>query len=386
MKSITDFHKIKVKMQYTKVPQPVFEPFCLATTIGSLPHTDVARGTALMFKNTPEIASWVQFPKRNLHENMMMQFTEGIPALVHDGDRTYISTSADDFPEQLAYFYEKYLAVMEENNFDALENFHLSQKYAAGFSEFVSRLPKHITMGRTIMLKGQVTGPFTLGINLLDQNGRCSYYDDQLRDVIVKTVVLKALWQVGQLADFGLPIMIFLDEPSLLGFGKQTFITISREDVIKDINEVVAGIHSYGGIAGIHCEENTDWSLLMETDLDILDFDAYDHMQGITLYPVELRKFLDRGGSLGWGIVPTLDRDAAAAETIPSLIDRFEKGVRLLVSKGFDQSQLLQRALITPSCGAGGVLTVPLAERVLGLLCALSIALRKRYGFDSSLQ
>jgi hypothetical protein len=202
------------------------------------------------------------------------------------------------------------------------------------------------------MLKGQVTGPFTLGANMLDQNGRCSYYDDQLRDVVVKTIVLKVLWQVTRLSEFGLPVMIFLDEPSLLGFGKQTFITISREDVIKDINEVVAAAHSRGGIAGIHCEENT-----------------------------ELRKFFDRGGCLGWGIVPTLDREAAASETIPSLIARFEEGVQLLVSKGFDQEQLLRRALITPSCGAGGVLTVPLAERILDLLCELSITLLKRYGF-----
>jgi hypothetical protein len=381
MKSVADFHKITVTMEYTKISQPVFEPFCLATTIGSLPHTDVARGTALMFKNTPEIASWVQFPKRNRYENMMMQFTEGMPALVHDGDRTYFSTLINDFSEQLTYFYEHYLAVIEDENFDALENFRLSQKYAAGFSEFVTCLPKQMTLGRTIMLKGQVTGPFTLGTNMLDQNGRCSYYDDQLHDVIVKSIVMKALWQIARLSEFGLPVMIFLDEPSLLGFGKQTYITISRENVIKDINEVVAAVHSRGGLAGIHCEENTDWSLLMETDLDILDFDAYDHMRGITLYPTELRKFFDRGGCMGWGIVPTLDREAAASETIPSLIARFEEDVQFLVSKGFDQDQLLRRALITPSCGAGGVLTVSLAERVLDLLCGLSIDLRKRYDF-----
>jgi hypothetical protein len=368
-------------MQYTKISQPVFEPFCLATTIGSLPHTDVARGTALTFKSTPEIVSWVQFPKRNRCENMMMQFTEGMPALVQDGDRTYFSTSINDFSEQLTHFYERYLAAIEDENSDALEDFGLSQQYAAGFSEFVARLPKQITLGRTIMLKGQVTGPFTLGTNLLDQNGRCSYYDDQLRDVVVKTIVLKSLWQISRLSEFGLPVMIFLDEPSLLGFGKQTFITISREDVIRDINEVVAAVHSHGGLAGIHCEENTDWSLLMETELDILDFDAYDHLQGITLYPTELGKFFDRGGCLGWGIVPTLDREAAASETIPSLIARFEEGVESLVGKGFDRDQLLQRALITPSCGAGGVLTVALAERVLDLLCELSIALRKRYDF-----
>jgi len=381
MKSVSNYSKTKVKMQYTKVSQPIFEPFCLATTVGSLPHTDVARGTALIFKHTPEIASWVQFPKRNRYENMMMQFTEGMPALVQDGDRTYFSTSINDFSEQLTYFYERYLAVIEDENSDALENFRLSQKYAAGFYEFVARLHEQIKLGRTIMLKGQVIGPFTLGTNLLDQNGRCSYYNDQLRDVVVKTIVLKALWQVVRLSEFGLPVMIFLDEPSLLGFGKQTFITIGREDVIKDINEVVAAVHSRGALAGIHCEENTDWSLLMETDLDILDFDAYDHMQGITLYPTELRKFFDRCGCLGWGIVRTLDREAAATETIPSLIARFEEGVESLVSKGFDRDQLLQRALITPSCGAGGVLTVPLAERILDLLSELSTTLRKRYGF-----
>ena len=368
-------------MQDTRISRPTFEPCCLPTTIGSLPHTDVARGTALIFKHTPEIPSWVQFPKRNRYENMVMQFTEGMPALIHDGDRTYFSTSINDYSEQLTSFYDRYLAVVEDENSHALETFHLSLQYAAGFSAFVACLPQQLPLGSTIMLKGQVTGPFTLGTTMVDQKGRCSYYDDQLRDVVVKTIVLKALWQINRLKDFNLPVMIFLDEPSLLGFGKHTFITISREDVIQDINEVVAAIHSHGGIAGIHCEENTDWSLLMETDLDILDFDAYDHMQGITLYPAELRRFFDRGGCLGWGIVPTLDREAAASETIPSLMARFEEGVQSLVSKGFDWAQLLQRALITPSCGAGGVLTVSLAERILDLLCELSTTLRMRYGF-----
>jgi hypothetical protein len=175
--------------------------------------------------------------------------------------------------------------------------------------------------------------------------------------------------------------MIFIDEPSLLGFGKMTFLSVSREDVIRDINEVTSVIHARGGLAGVHCEENTDWSLLMETDLDVLDFDAYDHLQGITLYPAELKKFFARGGSLGWGIVPTLDKDAAATETVESLLTRFEAGIEVFVSKGFGRDLLRRRALITPSCGAGGVLTEPLAERVLDLLQALSVTLRSRYGF-----
>jgi len=103
--------------------------------------------------------------------------------------------------------------------------------------------------------------------------------------------------------------------------------------------------------------------------------------QAITLYPAELRAFLERGGVLGWGIVPTLDRDAAATETLPSLLARLDEGLNRLVQKGFDRELLLRRALITPSCGAGGVLTEPLAERVLVLLHQLSTALRERHGF-----
>jgi hypothetical protein len=180
--------------------------------------------------------------------------------------------------------------------------------------------------------------------------------------------------------------LIFLDEPALLGYGSQTFITISREDVVRDLSEVTAEIHDRGGLAGVHCEANTDWSMLMAADagLDILDFDAYDHMQAMTLYPAELQAFLDRGGSLGWGIVPTLDREAAATETVAALQERFEEGIERLVKKGIERELLLRRALITPSCGAGGVLTEPLAERVLQLLGELSSSLRQRHGFAST--
>jgi hypothetical protein len=288
---------------------------------------------------------------------------------------------APDFAEQLTSFYARYLAVTENGGLSEIKGLGISGDYAAGFAEFISRLSAHGESQEVVKVKGQVTGPFTMGINLQDREGRSSYYNEQLRDVIVKTVSIKAIWQMIQLDPFGHPVMVFLDEPSLLGFGSQGFLTIGREDVVGDLNEVVAAIHSRNGLSGVHCEENTDWSLLMETELDILSFDAYDHMRPMTFYPDELHAFFDRGGCLGWGIVPTLDREAAATETIPSLVARFEDGMHRLIRKGFDQNVLLRRALITPSCGAGGVLTEALAERVLGLLRGVSLALRHRYGF-----
>ena len=363
-------------MPQQEKPEGLFEPCCLPTTIGSMPHKNVAWATDLMLASTPEIPSWVQFPRISPAENMMMQFTEGMPGIVQEKGKVRFDTSADNFVERLTLFFDHYLAVTEEGSADALEHFAISRPFAAGFWELVERLP---WLEGVVMPKGQVTGPVTLGLNIMDQDGRCAYYDERLHDVIVKIIAMKAMWQIRFLKAGGPRVMMFLDEPALLGFGSHMFITISREDVIRDINEVVAAIHAEGGISGVHCEENTDWSILMKTDLDILDFDAYEHLQSIMLYPDELLAFIERGGSLGWGIVPTLNPETAEKETLESLMDRFEGGIDSLAAMGINRGLLLRRALITPSCGMGGVLTEPLAERVLNLLRELSEAVRRRY-------
>ncbi len=359
----------------------IFEPQCLATTIGSLPHSDPVKGTNLMFKSTPKIPAWPQFPRRTYLENMMVQFTEGIPGLVHQQERVFVSTEGDQYIEEITRFYEDYLEIIEGKRLDSLDKYGLSSDHAAGFSEFVARLKSQ--SASYTALKGQVTGPFTHGINIVDQNGKCSYYDPQLRDIMVKATSLKALWQIVKLKPFHSRIIIMLDEPSLLNYGTQAFLTVSRDDIINDINEVAGIIHQENGLAGVHCEENTDWSILMQTDLDLLVFDAYDHLEAITLYPKELNSFFRKGGFLGWGIVPTLDINAAANESLDSLVDRFENGIKKLIEKGFDRELLLKRALITPSCGAGGVLTEPLAERVLRLLSEISSYLRLKYDFGN---
>jgi hypothetical protein len=358
------------------MPSP-FEPRCLPTTLGSLPHTDIAQATALLLAHTPEIPAWVQLPKRAWHENMMVQYLEGLPGVVEENERAYFDTSRPDYQDALTDFFTRYL-VVESGDADALESFAITSERSVGFPALMAALPKLARL--PVMVKGQVTGPFTWGTNLTDQNRRCVYYDEQLHDVIVKGVAVKALWQIKHLGSCGAPVMIWMDEPALLGFGSSTFISISRQDVLRDLNEVAGAIHVEGALTGVHCEANTDWSLLMEADLDILDFDAYDHMEAITLYPDELRAFFDRGGSLGWGIVPTLNPQAAATETVETLLARFDAGVARLEAKGFARDLLLRRALITPSCGAG-TLTPALAERVLGLLRDLAITLQKREAF-----
>ena len=62
------------------------------------------------------------------------------------------------------------------------------------------------------------------------------------------------------------------------------------------LDEVFAVIHIEDGLAGVHCCGNTDWSLLLDSQVDIVSLDACSYMEQFSLYPVELKRFIGRGG------------------------------------------------------------------------------------------
>lgn len=129
-------------------------------------------------------------------------------------------------------------------------------------------------------------------------------------------------------------------------------------------------------LAGVHCCGNTDWALLLKTEIDILSFDAYEFFDKLMLYPEELNLFFKRGGILSWGIVPSLQPDMLAIETTDSLIAKFEKQVSRLTKITLDVDLVKKQSFITPSCAAGS-LTEELAVRALQLTSEVSQTLRK---------
>ncbi len=132
-------------------------------------------------------------------------------------------------------------------------------------------------------------------------------------------------------------------------------------------------VHAEGGLAGIHVCANTEWDLIIDTAVDILNFDAYSYFDRFILYEKAVRRFIEEGRVIAWGIVPT--SDAVAAETEASLIARWEAQAEQVEALGFDRERILSQSLITPSCGTGS-LSREHALRVLELTRAVSKRLR----------
>ena len=64
--------------------------------------------------------------------------------------------------------------------------------------------------------------------------------------------------------------------------------------------------------------------IVLNTKLDIVNFDAFFFAHNFSLFSDDIEKFLNRDGIIAWGIVPTLDVDALENTNINELIDIFE--------------------------------------------------------------
>ncbi|MCF6148420.1 MAG: hypothetical protein E3K37_07150 [Candidatus Kuenenia sp.] len=343
----------------------IFNANFAATAIGSLPHADVECATDLMFETLNEIPCWVQLPKYDLREDMCIQYTEGLPCSIIDKEKkTVIIDDSQETAFGLEKFYEAYL----KNDPD---QFQISRECAVGFYAMLDHLEKSRPPSLRA-LKGQVVGPITLAGSLKLASGILALYSEEFFDVIIKLLSMKAYWQFTKLAKYKLPVLIFIDEPYLTSFGS-SFMNISRERIISALNEVYEVIQSHGGLTGTHCCGNTDWAMLMESNVDIVSFDAYEFMDKYLMYWREIIAFIERGGYLAWGIVPTSSKIADV--TLDDLVKRLEEGVQFLVSKGLSKKLIQERSIVTPSCGAG-TLTTEEAEKVMRLTGEISAGMK----------
>jgi hypothetical protein len=351
-----------------------FQPDGLPVFIGSLPLAEHQEAFELVLGYTPDIPLWIQLPVHKA-EGMVAQFTPGLPGLCSAEDRLYIDTAGDDFNRELIQFYEDYMAVVEEKADLSDSRFALDKDTAKGFFVFVEGLKR--LSAPPIAVKGQITGPFTFCTAISDQNKKAIIYDAQIKDAAVKLLALKARWQARELSQFGRPVIIFIDEPALAGFGSSEFITISRDEVAQSLEEVISGVHAEGGLAGVHVCANTDWSLILDSSADIVSFDAYSYFDRFMLYSAKIKEFLDAGRIIAWGMVPTLEADKLDFETTESLIRQWKEKAGQIEKLGVESDQLISQSLMTPSCGAGSLSTEK-AIKVLKLTQEISQRIRQK--------
>lgn len=321
----------------------------LACGIGSVPFRDPQEACQFILRNfKDDIIFWPQLTRRDFLENMYVQYSEGLPSVELDtANKTiFINTEKNEFPQELENCLQSYL----DRN---LEHFSISKDYALGFYSMLELIAKE----NLDLFKGQIIGPISFGLSVKDKKQQAVIYNQDIYQAIVKALAMKTAWQIKKIKEVTpkSKIIIFIDEPYLVSVGT-SYVSLDRKQIINDINEIIQEIHDQGAFAGIHCCGNTDWSIILETKIDILSFDAFSYLDNLLLYKKELKNFTEKGGILAWGIVPNSDivnSKIKKQDLARKIIDTIEKSGGILKKEG----------LITPSCGCG-TLDLELAKKI----------------------
>ena len=295
-------------------------------------------------------------------------YLEGIPCLVVDSEKRRLWFDISPQREkELLEFYERYEA-------EDVDYFAIRRDDAPGMYAMLERL-KQERPSELRIIHIQTPGPVSWGLSVTDEKGKAAFYNDTMRDVLVKTLAMKAKWQERLIQEMlpGVQTMVNFGEPSLIVHNSAVGSGV-KEDIIHALNQVIGAVN---GLTCIHCCANIDWTILMETNTDVINFDAYAYMDKIALYPKEWNQFLERGGMLAWGIVPT-SNEKIVSESVEKLVERLEEGFELLVGNGVHREKLLQSSMITPSC-ATTTMSVELCELAFRYTHKLSQLMRERY-------
>ena len=339
-----------------------FSPDFMATHLAAVPQRDPEEACRLIIKNFPEAPGIPRLTKST------RMYLENVPCLVIDSEKRKLWFDLSPEREhELLEFYDK----CESGD---LDYFAISREWAPGMYAMLDVL-KAERPSELRVVHVQTPGPVTWGLTITDAQGNLAFHNETLRDVLVKTLAMKAKWQEQRIKEAlpGVETMIDFGEPSLVvhtsavGGGR-------REDIVEALNGVLDAVD---GLTCIHCCANIDWTILMDTHTDAINFDAYEYSDKLALYPKELGSFLSRGGMIAWGIVPTSD-EKIAPEDLDSLTDRLEGSLKLLADQGVDEEALRRSAILTPSCATSSM-SLPMAEKAFALTSGLSRRMRDKY-------
>ena len=334
----------------------------LTTAMAVMPHRDVSR--ALETALSLDIPFWPQLPLVNYHEDMYVQASENFPGMALDLKKRTLGFSSEKFMAQL----EEALGRFEEPEF-----FDISPDYSVVYHKFLD-----LDLAGRPAIRGQLEGPISFGLNVKDENDRPILFDDTVRPFMLEFMARRVGVQLARLKEKNPNAFMFVDEPGL----QFLFSALSGYPDTAAKVDLEMFFSLIPRPRGIHLCGNPDWDFLLNLDLDILSLDVYSNGEVFSNYARSIRGFLDRGGVLVWGLVPT-NSEPFEKEDREALEQRLLDIWAALDKKGIDRGFLLSRSLLSPATcclvNSDGEKTV---EKAFAMVRELSKGLREKLGLE----
>jgi hypothetical protein len=326
--------------------------------MGILPHQDVEM--ALDVALSLDIPFWPQLPKVSYFEDMYVQALENFPGVKIDAAHQKINFDLSRFYEELPSYFEKA---------EDASTFGLTKEFSLVYHRFLER-----DLSGYSAIRGQMISPISLGFKVVDESQKPIIYHDEVREVLFDFIQKKVNQQYRELRERNPNAFVWVDDPGLaLIFNALSGYTEFQAKT--DLDQFLDGLE---GPKGVHLCAKPDWDFLLKSKIDILSFDSFNCGMMIVNYP-SLRDFVERGGVISWGIVPTYT-ELLEHETTDSLMGKLETFWEDLTRKGMDSKKLLRQSLLAPAtCNLLNPDKEKTVEKAFEVLKELSKKIQEKY-------
>lgn len=331
----------------------------LTTAMAVMPQTDVNQ--ALELALTLDVPFWPQLPNYSYYEDMYVQAAEHFPGILLNLENKTLRFSMDKFIEE----FEETMS-----HFDDSSYFDISPQYSVVYHEFLTK-----DLADRPAIRGQLEGPISFGFNILDQDDRPILFDENVRPFMLEFMAQRINVQLARLKKLNQNAFMFIDEPGLQ-FIFSAMSGYGEQQAKEDLDAFFAMVDSP---RGIHLCGNPDWDFLLNLDMDILSMDVYTNGEIFSSYTKSIKRFLDRGGVLVWGIVPT-GYELFAKESLGFLIMKLEGIWQYLRKSGLDIDQVISSSMLSPAtCCLVNPDKGKTVENAFSMVNHLSHMLREKY-------
>jgi hypothetical protein len=193
------------------------------------------------------------------------------------------------------------------------------------------------------LAKAQLAGPATVRWVAKTSEGVPLAEVPALDQQVFRLILAKLLARASVLRRAGATPLIYIDEPGLYALERDNPRHLM---VLQELKVLTMALQREGAIVGLHCCSNTDWGALLGIGLDVLSVDARLSLDAVLDERVALASFLDEGGRLSLGIIPT---DLSASYDVGVLVDAVDASLRSAL--GRRAASALEHCLLTPACG-----------------------------------
>ena len=205
-------------------------------------------------------------------------------------------------------------------------------------------------------VKWQFVGPVTLGVELMNAGlSSNEAFAQATATVRSRLAELSALVTTEFPSS---PQLVLLDEPWFADLMSPGF-PIPADEAVDLLSSAMAALPATT-VVGVHCCAPCDVAMLLASGPSVVSLTVSSELVDWAGY---ISRFLDDGGTIAWGVVPT-------GGPLPATADRHWRALSdlwcSLVQRGCDPVLLRQQSLVSPQCGLSGH-SVGVARRIARL-------------------